>query len=47
MEDMECFLQELGNQFCFIKSEYKIKIGNNYNYIDLLLYNIELVVELK
>ena len=48
---MEHFLQELGNQFCFIKSEYKIKIGNNYNYIDLLLYNIEfncyVVVELK
>ena len=51
MEDMEHFLQELGNQFCFIKSEYKIRIGNNYNYIDLLLYNIEfncyIVVELK
>ena len=51
IEDIECFLQELGNQFCFVKSEYKIKIGNNYNYIDLLLYNIEfncyIVVELK
>ena len=35
----------------FIKNEYKIKIGNNYNYIDLLLFNIEYncytVVELK
>lgn len=44
-------MKELGNSFCFIGSEYKIKIGNNYNYIDLLLYNIEyncyVVVELK
>ena len=33
------------------ENEYKIKVGNNYNYIDLLLYNIEfncyVVVELK
>ena len=31
--------------------EYKIKIGNNYNYIDLLLFNINfncyVVIELK
>ena len=34
-----------------MKNEYKIKIGNRYNYIDLLLYNIKykcyVVVELK
>ena len=34
-----------------VENEYKIKVGNNYNYIDLLLYNIEfncyVVVELK
>ena len=39
------------NAFCFIGSEYKIKIGNSFNYIDLLLYNYEyncfVVVELK
>ena len=44
-------MKELGTSFCFIGSEYKIKIGNSYNYIDLLLYNIEyncyVVVELK
>lgn len=44
-------MKELGNSFCFIGSEYKIKIGNNYNYIDLLFYNIEfncyVVIELK
>ena len=44
-------MKELGNGFSFIGSEYKIKIGNTYNYIDLLLYNIEfncyVVIELK
>lgn len=51
LEDISSFLKELGNNFCFIDNEYKIKIGDNYNYIDLLLYNIEfnsyVVVELK
>lgn len=41
LEDIEHFMKELGNSFCFIGSEYKIKIGNRYNYIDLLLYNIK------
>ena len=51
LEDIENFLDELGIGFTFIKSEYPIKIGNRYNYIDLLLYNIKykcyVVVELK
>ena len=51
LEDIEFFMKELGNSFCFIGSEYKIRIGNNFNYIDLLLFNIEyncyVVVELK
>ena len=51
LEDIESFMKELGNNFCFIGSEYKIKIGNNYNFIDLLLFNIEfncyVVIELK
>ena len=51
MEDIPLFLDELGSGFTFIKNEYKIKIGNTYNYIDLLLYNIKfncyVVVELK
>lgn len=51
LEDIENFLDELGNGFTFIKSEYPIKIGDRYNYIDLLLYNIKykcyVVVELK
>ena len=51
LEDIESFMKELGNSFSFIGSEYKIKIGDIYNYIDLLLYNIKykcyVVVELK
>ena len=50
-EDIESFMKELGNNFSFIGSEYKIKIGDRYNYIDLLLFNIKynayVVVELK
>ena len=51
IEDVEGFMKELGVGFCFIGSEYKIKIGNTYNYIDLLLfnyiYNCFIVIELK
>ena len=51
LEDLPSFMQELGDGFCFVNSEYKIKIGDRYNYIDLLLYNIQyncyVVVELK
>ena len=51
LEDLDSFLKELGTGFSYIESEYKIKIGNSYNYIDLLLfnyvYNAFVVVELK
>ena len=51
LEDIEKFLDELGNGFTFIKSEYPIKLDDRYNYIDLLLYNIKykcyVVAELK
>ena len=51
LEDIPSFLEELGNGFTFIKNEYPIKLGERYNYIDLLLFNIEyncyVVVELK
>ena len=41
LEDIENFLDELGNGFTFIKSKYPIKFGDIYNYIDLLLYNVK------
>ena len=51
LEDIPSFLDELGKGFTFIRNEYKIKIGDKYNYIDLLLYNIKfkcyVVIELK
>jgi len=51
LEDIPSFLKELGNGFTFIENEYKIKIGDSYNYVDLLLfnyiYNCFVVVELK
>ena len=51
LEDIPSFLEELGTGYSFIKNEYKIKLGEKYNYIDLLLFNIKyncyVVVELK
>mgnify|MGYP004455717597 CR=1 FL=1 len=51
LEDMSNFLDELGTGFCFIRNEYKIKLGDRYNYIDLLfynyIYNCFIVIELK
>ena len=51
LEDIDLFMKELGSTFSFIGSEYKIKIGDRNNYIDLLLFNIKyncyVVVELK
>ena len=51
LENIPSFLKELGEGFTFIDNEYKIKIGNTYNYIDLLLFNIKfncyVVIELK
>ena len=51
INNLDDFLSQLGYGFSYIGNEYKIKIGNRYNYIDLLLYNIEyncyVVIELK
>lgn len=51
LEDIDSFLLELGNGFSYIGNEYKIKLGDRYNYIDILLfnyiYNAFVVVELK
>ena len=51
MEDIDNFLFELGEGFSYIKNEYKIKLGDRYNYIDILLFNIKfncyVVIDLK
>ena len=40
LEDLDNFLKELGSGFCYIENEYKIKIGQKYNYIDKNIRNI-------
>ena len=51
LNNIDDFLRQLGIGFTYVGNEYKIKLGNKYNYIDLLLYNIKykcyVVVELK
>lgn len=51
LNNLDEFLFQLGYGFTYVGSEYKIKIENKYNYIDLLLFNYEyncfVVVELK
>lgn len=51
LNNLDEFLFQLGYGFTYVGSEYKIKLGNTYNYIDLLLFNIEfncyVVIELK
>ena len=51
LNNLDNFLTQLGNGFLYAGNEYKMKAGNNYNYIDLLLYNVKfkcfVVIELK
>ena len=51
LDNISEFMKELGVGFSFIDSEYKIKMGDSFNYIDLLLFNYEfncfVVIELK
>ena len=51
LENMDDFLKELGIGFLYAGSEVKIKIGDNYHYIDFLLFNYKfncfVIVELK
>ena len=51
LEDLDNLLKELGDGFTYVGNEYPIKIGSRYNYIDMLLFNINdnryVVLELK
>lgn len=42
INNMKNFILEIGKDFIFIDSEYKVKVGNKNYYIDLLFYNREL-----
>lgn len=51
LNNLDQFLSELGFGFTYVGNEFKIKLDNRYNYIDLLLFNIKyncyVVIELK
>ena len=51
LENIDDFLKELGVGFTYVGSEVKVKIGDRYNYIDFLLFNVKyncyVVIELK
>lgn len=51
IKNMEKFLIELGSGFAFVGRQYKLEVGNDDFYIDLLFYHLTLrcfvVVELK
>ena len=51
LENLDNFLSQLGEGYSYIANEYKIKLGDIYNYIDILLFNYInncfAVVELK
>ena len=51
LNHLDDFLLQLGPGFTYVGNEYRIRMGNTYNYVDLLFYNIEfnsyVVVELK
>ena len=51
LEDIEKTLLELGVGFCYLGKEKRIKVGDNYRFIDLVFFNYELnsfvLLELK
>ena len=51
LNNLDEFLIQLGSGFTYVGNEFKIRLGDRYNYIDLLLFNYEfncfVVVELK
>ena len=51
VDNISNIMEQLGEGYCFIKRQYKINIGDNKNYIDILLFNVEydnyVVIELK
>ena len=41
LNNIDEFLLQLGSGFSYLGNEYRIKIGDRYNYIDILLFNIK------
>lgn len=42
LENLKTFILEIGKDFSFIGSEYKLQVGNHDYYVDLLFYHREL-----
>ncbi|WP_294355716.1 PDDEXK nuclease domain-containing protein [uncultured Clostridium sp.] len=51
IDNISYVMKQLGEGYCFIDNQYKINIGNNKNYIDILLFNYKfnnfVVIEIK
>ena len=51
IDNISYVMEQLGEGYCFIKNQYKINIGSNKNYIDILLFNYKfnnfVVIEIK
>lgn len=51
LNNLDEFLLQLGYGFTYVGNEFRIRVDNVYNYIDMLLFNIEyncyVVIELK
>ena len=51
VDNISYVMEQLGEGYCFIKNQYKINIGSNKNYIDILLFNYKfnnfVVIEIK
>ena len=51
LNNLDNFLLQLGTGFTYVSNEFKIKVDDKYNYIDLLLFNYQyncfVVIELK
>lgn len=51
MDNIQCFLMELGTGFAFVGREYRLVVGQTEQFIDMLFYNISMhcyvVVEVK
>lgn len=51
MQNVQCFLLELGKGFAFVGREYRLEVGETEQFLDMLFYNIlnhcYVVVEIK
>ncbi len=39
LDDLQAFLLELGNGFCFEARQFRVTVGNDHDYLDLVFYH--------